>query len=286
MRAASLGPIPPPLPPPICTSETLGCSAKMKLREICVIFGCGMCNENVGAQQMRRRRGRYRGVGWCSNHLPRRWWRARRAESCVSMQYAWLWAQMWLRVEVRGALELWKGELILSRGEGGMGAQDLPHRRSLGERGPANEANTARSSAQNPPARPRFLHPCLLRSCLLHTRNQQRGGSTRRRPPSAVLRRQRTRRHGDAAERRNQRGRMRRWGGADETKSNATVFRKKRKVGVRLIRGDGVRLIGGSGGRRGTLNQTGCAGGGWSGSDQTRRLAWVHSLYRMHPGVI
>jgi len=85
LRAASLGPIPPPLPPPICTSETLGCSAKMKLREICVIFGCGMCNENVGAQQMRRRRGRYRGVGWCSNHLPRRRWRARRAESCALM---------------------------------------------------------------------------------------------------------------------------------------------------------------------------------------------------------
>ena len=75
MRAASLGPIPPPLPPPICTSETLGCSAKMKLREICVIFGCGMCNENVGAQQMRRGRERYRGVGWCSNHLPCRRWR-------------------------------------------------------------------------------------------------------------------------------------------------------------------------------------------------------------------
>ena len=32
-----------------------------------------------------------------------------------------------------------------------MGAQDLPRRRSLGERGPANEANAARSSAQNPP---------------------------------------------------------------------------------------------------------------------------------------
>ena len=31
------------------------------------------------------RGGIYRGVGWCSNHLPRRRWRARRAESCALM---------------------------------------------------------------------------------------------------------------------------------------------------------------------------------------------------------
>ena len=82
---------------------------------------------------------------------------------------------MWLRVEVRGALELWKGELILSRGEGRWERKTY----HTGEASASADRRTKQmrrgAVRRIPPARPRFLHPCLLRSCLLHTRNQQRG---------------------------------------------------------------------------------------------------------------
>ena len=89
-----------------------------------------------------------------------------------------------------GAVE---GELILSacvvedRGEGGWEHKTY----HAGEASASADRRTKQmrrgAVRRIPPSRPRFLHPCLLCSCLLHTRNQQRGGSTRRRDRKSVV---------------------------------------------------------------------------------------------------
>ena len=69
-------------------------------------------------------------------------------------------------------------------------------------------------------------------------------------------------------------------------KKQRNCVSKKKESGGAVNSGRWRAVNWGERGATGCAESDGVRGGGWSGSDQTRRLAWVHSLYRMHPGVI
>jgi hypothetical protein len=153
----------------------------------------------------------------------------------------------------------------------GMGAQDLPRRRSLGERGPANEANAARSSAQNPPLAA-ALPPPLLAPLLLapHQESTARGKHS----AAATLGSASTpmdkaaRRCGRTAESAREDVAVRR-SGRNKTQRNCVSKKKESGDAVNSGRWRAVNW-----GERGA---TGCAE-----SDQGQ----AESDQRMHPGVI
>ena len=172
---------------------------------------------------------------------------------------------MWLRVEVRGALEQWKGELILSRGEGGWERKTYHAGNASVSVDRRMKQNAARGNARNPPPHGNASStPCLLRSCLLRpTESAARGKH------SAVLRRRRTRRRGGINEGRG-------GGAAERRKQKETVLSKNMEtwgaVNWGAGEGVGVRLIG-LGGRAGwfRLRPDGRAG---VVPAQTRRANW------------
>jgi len=149
-----------------------------------------------------------------------------------------------------------------------MGAQDLPRRRSLGERGPANEAKCGEGQrAESPPRGNASSTPCLLRSCLLRPTESTPVDKAVRRCVGAA---ESTR--GEAAVRR---------------KQKETVLSKNMETWGAVNWGAGGDAVNRTRWARGVVPaRTRWARGGGSGSDQACRLAWVHSMCRMHPVVI
>ena len=188
-----------------------------------------------------------------------------------------------------GAVE---GGLILSacvvegRGEGGWERTTYHTGEASASADRRMKQNAARGNARNPPSRQRFLHPLLAPLLLAPPHGiSSAGGSTRQCFDAGG--------QGGAA--------MRRRGGINEGRGGGAAERRKQKEMVlskNMETWGAVNWGAGEGvGVGGAINRTRWARGvvpartrwtcgGGSGSDQARQLAWVHSMCRMHPGVI